>query len=581
MNHLRAPALVAALALTFMFTACGGNNEKPATGITLTSDSAQTKLTVAQTLKLTATLTPTDSTDAIVWTVSDATLASIVSDGATCTVTGLAPGAVTITATAGSVSAPYAITVESQATEPTTPDTEPTTPETNPTTPTTKPATGVSITSSVTEVRLDASIKLTAALVPADSTDAVSWAVTGKAGIVSLNAATGDITGVSVGSTEITATAGSVSAKVTVSVPAIYSVRFSLNYVGATGEPAAQTVTGPATITKPADPSRAGYNFGGWYTSAAAQSAWDFAATPSANLTLFAKWISTDATLSQLTVNEQIVDLAKAPLSVTGTGTTESTVAVTAVTTSSAATVTIAPNATSPAATITGNGSVPVVRGKNKLTITVTAEDGTTQKTYTVSVYRRDIVVTSPADGAKVSNGAHQIYIDATSYGSKFPKSVVFSVAGYDSHTLVPGSTVCSHYLDTANIPDGLTNIVIKATWADGISMTVSRTVTIIDSSAASRTASGTITLVDAPATGYVRVYAKIPSALSDGPSVLLPYNGTSVGYSLSGISTSFDYTLYAQLCDKDGVALSSHPAAMQAFVSGTANLSLSLEIKN
>ena len=48
-------------------------------------------------------------------------------------------------------------------------------------------------------------------------------------------------------------------------------------------------VTYPAAVTKPEDPTRRGYTFGGWYKDEACQNAYDFAAPVTGNMTLYAK----------------------------------------------------------------------------------------------------------------------------------------------------------------------------------------------------------------------------------------------------------------------------------------------------
>ncbi|HNX64698.1 MAG TPA: InlB B-repeat-containing protein [Oscillospiraceae bacterium] len=52
-----------------------------------------------------------------------------------------------------------------------------------------------------------------------------------------------------------------------------------------------QTVLSGSLVTKPSDPSAAGYAFGGWYTESACTTPWNFAADKvTANKELFAKW---------------------------------------------------------------------------------------------------------------------------------------------------------------------------------------------------------------------------------------------------------------------------------------------------
>ena len=46
-----------------------------------------------------------------------------------------------------------------------------------------------------------------------------------------------------------------------------------------------------ATVSRPADPTRAGYSFSGWYSDEACTQPWDFDAPVSASLTLYAKWV--------------------------------------------------------------------------------------------------------------------------------------------------------------------------------------------------------------------------------------------------------------------------------------------------
>jgi uncharacterized repeat protein (TIGR02543 family) len=66
-----------------------------------------------------------------------------------------------------------------------------------------------------------------------------------------------------------------------------YTVTFNTNGGSAVSS---QSVVKEAKATKPADPSKAGFDFAGWYTDAALTSAYDFNKTVTAGVTLYAKW---------------------------------------------------------------------------------------------------------------------------------------------------------------------------------------------------------------------------------------------------------------------------------------------------
>ena len=51
-----------------------------------------------------------------------------------------------------------------------------------------------------------------------------------------------------------------------------------------------QTPASGSTVAKPADPTRDGYTFAGWYTDEACTKAYDFSAAVTADMTLYAKW---------------------------------------------------------------------------------------------------------------------------------------------------------------------------------------------------------------------------------------------------------------------------------------------------
>ena len=59
-----------------------------------------------------------------------------------------------------------------------------------------------------------------------------------------------------------------------------------------------QTTSAGNVVTKPADPTREGYAFGGWYTDAACTKAYDFATAVTSDMTLYAKWTKSETSSS-------------------------------------------------------------------------------------------------------------------------------------------------------------------------------------------------------------------------------------------------------------------------------------------
>ena len=59
-----------------------------------------------------------------------------------------------------------------------------------------------------------------------------------------------------------------------------------------------QTPASGSAVAKPADPTREGYTFAGWYTDAACTKAYDFATAVTSDMTLYAKWTKNEASSS-------------------------------------------------------------------------------------------------------------------------------------------------------------------------------------------------------------------------------------------------------------------------------------------
>lgn len=79
-------------------------------------------------------------------------------------------------------------------------------------------------------------------------------------------------------------------------VPSIvdrFEVVFNLNYSGATGAPTTQTIPTGDNATRPADPIRTGFSFGGWYQEPSCESIWIFEEDKVTEaITLYAKWVA-------------------------------------------------------------------------------------------------------------------------------------------------------------------------------------------------------------------------------------------------------------------------------------------------
>ena len=150
-----------------LLTATIGDAEKtkritvlaPARDITLSDTELSIRMT--DTASLSAEVTPSNTTDALVWSSSDSTIASV-SNG---TIRTYAPGTVTITVKAGNVTKTCQVTVYEV------------------------PATGISLSQTEYTITKGESYRLTAELTPSNTTDAVSW-TSSNSGIASVSGGT-------------------------------------------------------------------------------------------------------------------------------------------------------------------------------------------------------------------------------------------------------------------------------------------------------------------------------------------------------------------------------------------------------
>ena len=202
-------------------------NPVSASGITLNTQDMT--LLVGQTGKLTATVTPDNTTDkTVIWKSDNEAIAKVEAGG---TVTAVSVGIANITATCGEVSATCKVTV-------------------NPVT-----ATTVTINVPDTEVYVGDKVTLSATVAPDNTTDKnITWSCSTPE-IATIDAQSGELTALAPGEAKITATCGDISGTATVTVKPILATELTLSaqdmtlLVGQTGKLTA-TVTPDNTTDK-------------------------------------------------------------------------------------------------------------------------------------------------------------------------------------------------------------------------------------------------------------------------------------------------------------------------------------------
>ncbi|MBQ8353375.1 MAG: Ig-like domain-containing protein [Spirochaetaceae bacterium] len=173
--------------------------EIPATDLTVAPTTAN--VVIGSTTQLTATVTPSNSTDNVEWTSSDTSVATVDNTGL---VTGVKAGTATITAKAGEKEAKCTVTVTTGAVA----------------------ATGITLDKATASVTKGETLTLTATVTPSDSTDAITW-TTSDENVATV--ANGVVTAVGVGEATITATAGEVNATCAVTVVAYANGTYTLS----------------------------------------------------------------------------------------------------------------------------------------------------------------------------------------------------------------------------------------------------------------------------------------------------------------------------------------------------------------
>nr|WP_249310476.1 InlB B-repeat-containing protein [Bacillus sp. FJAT-49736] len=159
-----------------------------------------------------------------------------------------------------------------------------------------------------------------------------------------------------------------------------------------------------AKATKPENPIRAGYSFAGWYTDNTFQSEYNFDQEITKDTTLYAKWLSNNATLTSLSLSGNIVLSPAFDPTIehytTNVGNNVDHLSVTAIIANDKATKTVNGQVSSE--------DIHLNEGKNDITIVVTAQDGTT-KTYTISVNRAAPTPSTPATPPSNNGSTRQV----------------------------------------------------------------------------------------------------------------------------------------------------------------------------
>jgi uncharacterized repeat protein (TIGR02543 family) len=188
-------AALAAITLIALASCSDGSAGKPATAVSVTAGAAT--VAIGSTIELLATITPVDTTDALTWSITSGPgNVTIAPSSTTCVVKGVAAGAATIRATAGSVYGEYTLTVPAAVTDDPkdSDDDDPIT---------AVPVTGITVSPTAQSLIPGGAIQLVATLAPSNATDkTVTWTVTSGSDYATVSS-TGLVTAKAVGVAKI------------------------------------------------------------------------------------------------------------------------------------------------------------------------------------------------------------------------------------------------------------------------------------------------------------------------------------------------------------------------------------------
>ncbi|QHT59367.1 hypothetical protein GXP70_04875 [Paenibacillus lycopersici] len=232
---------------------------------------------------------------------------------------------------------------------------------------------------------------------------------------------------------------------------------------------ASQTVKYNGTAAAPSIPTKNGYKFEGWYSDRELTQAFLFTTQMTSDVTLYAKWMSTNADLSNLTLSSGTLDPVFA----------SEVTSYTASVGYAVENVTVTPTVADTTATVKVNGidmtgsspsgTVNLNVGANTVTVLVTAEDGATKKTYTITVTREpssNIDLSSNADLSNLTLSSGTLDPVFASEVTSYTASVGYAV---ENVTVTPTvadttATVKVNGIDVASgLPGGAVNLSVGA----------------------------------------------------------------------------------------------------------------------
>ena len=418
---------------------------------------------------------------------------------------------------------------------------------------TTVPVTGVSLNKTSSSVNVGSTEQLTATVAPSNATNkSVTWSSSNTS--VATVSSNGLVTGVAAGTSTITVTTVDGAKQATCLITVVraglsnnanlsaltvnqssLSPSFNANTVSYTVN-VANSVTSITVSATPADANATVTGTGshqlivGNNPINVVVTAQDGNTKKTYTVTVVRAGLSNNANLSALTVNQS-------SLSPTFNA---NTVSYTVNVTNSVTSITVSATPADVNATVTGTGSHPLIVGDNQINVVVTAQDGTTKKTYTITVFRPGINNNANLSALSVNQGSLSPAFNAntTDYTVEVANSVTsitVSATPADANATVAGT-------GNRTLNEGNNTIFVVVTAQDGITQKTY-----------------TITVIRPGLSNNANL-----SALSVNQGTLSPaFNANTVNYTVNVANSVASITV------------SATPADANATVAGTGNRTL------